>query len=93
MPAGLLAGALALSGEKARAEALIAAMGDPPVPLWGRVLYHLLCSETDAAAVWYQKMIDERDPFAVVFARAPHGKILRESPHWPALARRMNLPG
>jgi hypothetical protein len=30
-----------------------------------------LCSEIDAAADWYEKMILGRDPFAVVFAAAP----------------------
>ena len=36
-------------------------MGASPTPIWGRVWYHLLCSETDAAAVWYEKMIDARE--------------------------------
>jgi hypothetical protein len=57
------------------------------------VLYHLLCEETDAAADWYAKMIELREPFAIVFASAPIVKVLRESPRWPALAKMMNLPG
>ncbi|HUJ21934.1 MAG TPA: protein kinase [Bryobacteraceae bacterium] len=92
MPAGLLAAALVRIGEKDRAAALMREMGDSPLPIWGRVLYHLLCSETDAAADWFEKTIDERDPFAVVFCRAPIGKILRASPRWLPLAHRMNLP-
>jgi hypothetical protein len=52
----------------------------------------VLCSEIDAAADWYEKAIQERDPFVVVFARISYGKVLRESPRWPKLAKMMNLP-
>jgi tetratricopeptide (TPR) repeat protein len=93
MPAGLLAGALTCAGEKERADQIIREMGDTPYPIWGRVLYHLLCSDIDAAADWYERMIERRDPFAVVFASAPQVTALRASPHWPRLARMMNLPG
>ena len=92
MATGVLAAALVRVGERDRAQALIEQMGDRPIPLWGRVGYHLLCSEIDAAADWYEKAIQERDPFAVVFACIPYGKGLRESPRWPKLAKMMNLP-
>jgi hypothetical protein len=92
MPIGVLAGALARVDEKPRAEALIAEMGDSPLPIRGRVEYHLLCQELDAAADWYERMIDARDPFAIVFAAAPIGKALRRSARWPKLASMMNLP-
>jgi hypothetical protein len=67
-------------------------MGESPRPVWGRVLYHLLCSEIDDAADWYEKMIDARDPFAIMFAAAPVGRRLRQSPRWPRLASMMGLP-
>jgi tetratricopeptide (TPR) repeat protein len=92
MPVGVLAGALANVGEKVRAEELIRQMGDAPHPIWGRVEYHLLCSEIDAAADWYERMIDVRDPFAVIFATSAIGRALRQSGLWPKLARMMNLP-
>ena len=92
MPAGLLAAALVRTGMKDRAAALIQEMGDSPLPIWGRVLYHLLCSETDEAADWFERMIDQREPFAVLFCRNPICKILHDSRRWAALARRMNLP-
>jgi TolB-like protein len=92
MPTGLLAGALAQAGANERAKELILEMGDSPIPVWGRVLYHLLCSELEAAADWYERMIEQRDPFAVVFACAPVGVSLRQSSRWPTLARMMNLP-
>jgi len=91
-PIGLLAGALVRAGDKVRAAELIRQMGESPLPGWGRVLYHLLSSEIDAAADWYEKMIEQREPFAIIFARAPVCKELRESPRWPRLARMMNLP-
>jgi serine/threonine-protein kinase len=91
MATGIFAAALVRVGQRERAEQLIAQMGERPVPFWGRVGYHLLCSEIDAAADWYEKGIEERDPFAVVFARIPYGKALRESARWPKLARMMNL--
>ena len=67
-------------------------MGDSPTPIWGRAWYHLLCSEIDAAADWYEKMIEARELFAPVFARSPYTRELRASRHWARLARMMNLP-
>ena len=89
---GILAAALVRVGERDRALALIQQMGDNPLPVWGRIMYHLLCSEVDAAADWYEKAIHERDPFAVIFCQAPYVRILQESPRWPKLAQMMNLP-
>lgn len=86
MTTGLLAATLSRLGDKARAAELLRQMGDKPLPVWGRVLYHLHCSEIDAAADWYEKMIDDREPFAVIYASAPVTKALRESPRWPKLA-------
>ncbi len=92
MATGTLAGALTRIGEKGRAEQLITEMGEAPLPVWGRVLYHLICSDLANSAKWYERMIEERDPFAVLFNQAPITRALRQSSHWPMLARRMNLP-
>lgn len=92
MPTGLLAACMRQLGEKHRADTLLQEMGDSPNPLWGRAWFHLLCSEVDAAASWYEKMIEFRDVFAVVFANSPYTQELRASPHWAKLARMMNLP-
>jgi len=92
MPAGVLAGVLACMGEKARAEEIVRQMGDRPTPIWGRVEYHLLCSEIDAAADWYEKVIEERSPLAVIYPRNPIVRALRASPRWARLATMMNLP-
>jgi len=92
MGTGLLAACLVRLGEQDRADALLREMGDSPTPIWGRAWYHLLCSEIDAAADWYEKMIEARELFAPVFANSPYTKELRASPHWARLARMMNLP-
>jgi serine/threonine-protein kinase len=93
LAAGMLAGALVKLGDRTRAEALIRAMGDAPRPIFGRVLYHLLCGDIDQAADWYERAINGRDPFALVFADGPLGSTLRQSSRWAKLARMMNMPG
>jgi hypothetical protein len=52
----------------------------------------ILCSDIDAAADYYAKMIEHRDPAATFSAAASFLKPLRSSPRWPALAKMMNLP-
>jgi serine/threonine-protein kinase len=91
MSTGLLAALLVRIGERDRAETLLAEMGFSPTPLWGRAWFHLLCSEIDIAAVWYEKMIEAREMFAPVYARSLYTAELRASPHWPKLARMMKL--
>jgi TolB-like protein/Tfp pilus assembly protein PilF len=89
--AGFLAGLLAETGEKERAEKLIATMRGGMIPL-GMVAYHLHCSEIDDAIDWYERAIEQRHPHAAQFASAGFIKPLRSSPRWPKLARMMNLP-
>ena len=48
--------------------------------------------ELDAAADWYEQMIEERDPFALLYARTPTVEPLREHHRWPRLAALMRLP-
>jgi tetratricopeptide (TPR) repeat protein len=91
IPLGLLAGTLVQLGDTDRAAGLIRQMGDDPLPVWGRVLYHLVCGEINAAADWFERMIQHREPFAVVYARAPIVKPLRESSRWRTLGEIMNL--
>ena len=55
-------------------------------------LSHLLTSELDAAADWYEQMIEERDPFALLYARTPTLGPLRDHHRWPHLAALMKLP-
>ncbi len=89
---GWLAAARWHRGDRARAEHLIMEMGDSPMPLWGRVVYYLQTSDLDSAADWYQRMIERRDPFALVYARSSMVEPLREHHRWPELAALMHLP-
>jgi hypothetical protein len=60
--------------------------------MWGRVLYPLALGELDAAAEWYGRMIDDRDPFALVYANHMNTRPLHQHPAWPSLAAAMKLP-
>jgi TolB-like protein/Tfp pilus assembly protein PilF len=92
MGAGFLAALLVRIGEKDRADTLLREMGASPTPIWGRTWYHLLCSELEAAAEWYERMIEAREVFAPVYANSLYTEELRASPYWARLARMMNLP-
>jgi hypothetical protein len=87
----MLAGALVHLGDKTRAEQLVQEMGENARPVFGRVLYHILCGHTDLAADWYKRAIDEHDPLALVFANGPVTRAFRETTRWPTLARMMRL--
>ena len=90
--AGRLAIALRGAGEHAEADRVLAAMGPAPRPMWGRVNYELMSGSLDAAADLYERMIEERDPFALVYASSEATRRLHAHPRWPALAAAMNLP-
>jgi eukaryotic-like serine/threonine-protein kinase len=87
---GLLAGLLSQTGEKERADELLASVGR--MTPGGMIMYHLVRSEIDAAIDWYQRDIKLRQPFAALLASAGFFKPLRASPRWPKLAKMMNLP-
>jgi TolB-like protein len=92
MTTGWLAATLVRVGDPARAEQLVAGMGEHPRPVWGRVLYHLQVGELEEAADWYERMIEERDPFALIYAGGCVTAALRAHPRWPRLAALMRLP-
>jgi len=89
--AGTLAGALRRAGQHAEADTVVSAMDEQPIHQFGRVCYHLIAGEMGEGAQWYERAIEVRDPFVVIFASAPLTASLRHSPHWPRLARLMNL--
>jgi tetratricopeptide (TPR) repeat protein len=88
--AGVLAAILTRTGNGSRAEEL-RRQSEDSAPI-GMVVYHMLRSELDAAADWYEKSIEQREPFAVMYARTAFAAPLRASARWPSLAKMMNLP-
>jgi TolB-like protein/predicted Ser/Thr protein kinase len=87
---GMLAAVLTRLGRGNEAKEVLTKLES--APSFGMTLYHLLVGDLDAAAFWFQKSIEQREPFAVVYSPWPILKPLRESLHWPALAKMMNLP-
>jgi serine/threonine-protein kinase len=90
VPTALVAATRWNLGEKDTAEELVRSM--PPLPLWGPTEYHLMTSQLEAAADCYERMIDQRDPFAIVYALSTKTAALRAHPRWPKIAEMMNLP-
>ena len=91
---GCLAGLLARTGDMVRAEELLGRLGPPEsygAPI-GWAAFHLYRGETEKAVDWWEKVIDQRDPWAVVAPRYWAAGALHASPRWPTLAKRMNLP-
>jgi tetratricopeptide (TPR) repeat protein len=89
---GMLAGALLRNGQTARAAELIREIGSAPRPPIGMALYHAIIGELDRAADWYMHAIEQRDPFALVFAADPQLRELRDTPRWRDVAALMKLP-
>jgi serine/threonine-protein kinase len=91
----LLAGVLARMGEQGRAQTLLDQLSKAQagfVTPGSTALYHMICSDVDAAADWYEKAVELRDPILIPWLRLPLSKPLRTSPRWPKIARMMNLP-
>ena len=93
-PTAVLAAVLAETGESAAATALID--GLPPAYIYGTpmayVMYHLIRSQTEEAAAWAAKAIDQRDPRFLLGFRFPLASALRASSHGTVLAGMIKLP-
>ena len=79
------------NGENEQAEATLRGMSPPAVFPGGMLIYHLVCSEIDAAVDVYERAIEQRYAMAAMWASAGFLRPLRSSPRWPKLARMMNL--
>jgi TolB-like protein/Tfp pilus assembly protein PilF len=86
-----LAGILAQTGEKDRADKLLLTI--PDTSRGGLTIYHLICSGIDAAIDSYERDIELRYPRSTLLASVGFLKTLRAHPRWPKLAKMMNLPG
>jgi len=88
---GQLAALLVRAGATSRADRLIGTIADGAAPgsAAGLAIFYAMQGNFDRAAKWAERAIEERFlPLVSVL-----GPLLRSSPHWPALAKRMNLPG
>jgi serine/threonine-protein kinase len=89
---GMFGGLLAQAGQADRGEAIMQQLGEAGTNPFSRVFFHLLRSEIDLAADWYEKAIEQRELFALICAPSPVIGPLRQSPRWPRLVELMNLP-
>jgi serine/threonine-protein kinase len=92
--AGQLAGILERTGDASRAQRLVEKLGDGTAfgAPGGFIAYHVVRSEIDLAAYWFEKAIEQRDTRAPWLFPKMLGDLLTSSPHWPRLAKMMNLP-
>jgi len=84
----MLAGILARLGEHERAFEVLAPWKDNPGCM---AQYHMLTGAIDAAAESFEAAVDQRDPNVTLHVASVLLEPLRESPRWPAIARKMNL--
>jgi serine/threonine-protein kinase len=91
---GLLAGVLVRTGDRSRVEGLLQELrhGRRAGVAPGLTIFNLVCLETDQAADWAEKAIEQRDPRIGITLRHPLAEALRASSRWPKLAKMMNLP-
>jgi serine/threonine-protein kinase len=91
---GLLAGCHALSGDRARADHVLATLPVDRGPrARGLGIFHAICSEFDQAAGYFEQAIEEREPTVTELGVMPFFDRFRTSPHGRALLRKMRLPG
>jgi hypothetical protein len=91
---GLLAGILHRTGDVDRVRRLMATLGGgeaygAPVEF---MFFNPLRSRLGEAAAWAERAIEQRDGYLLVLLSTRAGTALRSSPHWPRLARALNLP-
>ena len=88
---GLLAGAMMNAGETRQAEELLAKLGgDFREPL-GLAVFHFVRGEIDKAVEWFGKAADQRFIAIVTILIRPFEPVLRQSPGWPGLLKKLNL--
>jgi len=89
---GCFAGMLKRTGNDGRAEALLQKLreGDEHQAPLGFLNFHLLCGETDQAADWLEKLIEQRHSQAGALLRL--AQAAHPDPRWAAVAKKMNLP-
>ena len=93
MCVGVYAALLIRTGQPERGQELIKILDTDETPgsHKGLAYFHLICGNIDAAAGWFEKSIQDRDPEITYFLQVL-GEPVLTSAHWPRLASLMNLP-
>jgi len=91
---GLFAGLLERTGNKGRARNIVEGLGNgtafgAPV---GFFCYYMSLPNIDRAVDWFEKAIGQGDTRTPWIVPNLFGRLLISSPHWPRLAKMMNLP-
>ncbi|HTU32163.1 MAG TPA: FlgO family outer membrane protein [Candidatus Acidoferrum sp.] len=89
--AGQFAALLKRTGATSQADSLVDKLscGEIGSAAVGLTVFHALLGQFDQAADYADQAINERYPLLIAVSRP----LLGGSPQWPALAKRMNLPG
>ena len=89
---GLMAGALANTGQAEKAEPLLATLRSDsyggPV---GFLVECLARGDIDSAVVWARKAAEQRFPVFIAVLIRPFEPVLRQSAEWPGVLKSMNL--
>jgi tetratricopeptide (TPR) repeat protein len=90
---GLLAGVFRNSGDTARVESLLQQTPDgSPGRSLGLASFHLAVGDVDQAVEWVGRALAEGYPMSANMVIWPFESHLRQSPGWPGLMKKMNLP-
>jgi serine/threonine-protein kinase len=89
---GLMAGALATTGQAEKAEPLLATLrGDAYGGPVGLLVEALARGDADSAVAWARKAAEQRFPVIITIVLRPFEPVLRRSAEWPDVLRVMNL--
>ena len=91
---GLFGAALVNTGDRERAQQILAPLGDGSAPgtSLGLGVFQLLLGDVELGADYMTRVIDERYPGILFFVNGALGAPLRASTRWPAMRRMLNLP-
>jgi len=89
---GLMAGALAITGQAERAAPLLATLrGDSYGGPVGFVVECLARGDIESAVGWARKAAEQRFPVFITILIRPFESLFRHSAEWPGVLKAMNL--
>jgi serine/threonine protein kinase len=88
---GPIAGAMMNAGETKESEALLATLGGSHKEATAMACFHFVRGEIDSAVEWAGKAVDQRTTAFISIIIRSLEPVLRQSPGWPGLLKKMNL--